>query len=118
MTVQVFRVYSDMEGKNYAFSILASAADAHYVVPEQMKEMFDIDDTRIEAMIRDAYNTGTELPEDPTGWASLAMNNMTYMTMLPTDEEYSSMAEAEEEELAYLASILGPVETKVEEEEK
>jgi hypothetical protein len=118
MTIQVFRVYTDMnmEPEKYAFSILASAADAHYVIPEQNKDKFNFDDTRIEELTRAAYEADMLMPEDPIGWASLAMINMGYMAMDEAQTlDYTSLEDAEEDEIAFAESVLTPPITEEEE---
>lgn len=108
MTVKVFRVYTDISTnpKNYAFSVLASAADARYILPEQNK--MGLDDARIDEITRGYYENGLTLPEDHVGWASLATQNMSHLSMFDTDEEYTTMEEAVEEETSYVASISMP----------
>jgi hypothetical protein len=109
MTVKVFRVYTDMnaEPKNFAFSVLASTAEARYIVPQRSKSL-GIDDARIDDITRGYYENGLTLPEDHIGWASLATQNMSHLSMFDTDEEYITMEEAIEEETGYVASISMP----------
>ena len=109
MTVKVFRVYTDMntEPKNFAFSVLASTAEARYVMPQRSKAL-GIDDSRIDDITRGYYENGISLPEDQIGWASLATQNMSHLSMFDTDEEYITMEEAIEEEAGYVASISMP----------
>ena len=87
MAISIYRVYPvsfDNEPVNpeeHLFSVIATESSAAYAVPPG----HSLSQERIEMIIQMVKDSNIDLPTTPEGWASLALDNMNFVTAISVD---------------------------------
>jgi hypothetical protein len=102
MTTKLYRMYNgEKADDNYAFSVVASNNEVHYVVPSSDVEYNNIfNEDRIKDLVLNAEEEN--IPTDPDGWALVATYNAGFgMELHPVEgadtEDIESLLEDEQE---------------------
>ena len=102
MTTKLYRMYNgEKADDNYAFSVVASNNEVHYVVPVGDVEYNSIfNEDRIKSLVLNAEEEN--IPTDPEGWALVATYNAGFgMELHPVEgadtEDIESLLEDEQE---------------------
>jgi hypothetical protein len=97
MAIAIYRVYpvsfdnEPVSPEEHLFSVISTESSAAYACPPG----HGLNQERIEMIIQMVKDSNIDLPTTPEGWASLALDNMNFVTAISIDaSEYDNVEDA------------------------